>query len=86
MPRMDKLSSYKTTWFDNDDDGGVTMAQVHRFHDKCAVSLGTGETVYLSPKTARQLSSAINKVCRSIEREPFLQSRGTTFQIEGPEQ
>ena len=61
------------------------MAQVHRFRDKCAVYLGNGETVYLSPKTARQLSSAINKVCRSIERESFAQSRGTTFQIEESE-
>ena len=24
MPRMDKLSNYATTWFDNSDHGGVT--------------------------------------------------------------
>ena len=29
MPRMDKLSTYRTTWFDNGDHGGVTYIQTN---------------------------------------------------------
>ena len=29
MPRMDKLSNYKTIWFDNGDHGGVTYQQTN---------------------------------------------------------
>ena len=46
-------------------------AQVHRFHDCVAIYIGTGETVYLTPKEARQLARAINKTARSCDREEF---------------
>ena len=53
-------------------------AQVHRFGDMVAVYIGTGETVYLSPKEARQLTRAINGVARSCDQEPFAESKGLT--------
>jgi hypothetical protein len=53
-------------------------AQVHRFGDMVAVYIGTGETVYLLPKEARQLTRAINRVARSCEREVFTKSEGLT--------
>jgi hypothetical protein len=40
--------------------------QVHRFHSRIAVSLGTGQTVYLTAKDAGRLSAAINKAKREI--------------------
>ena len=56
---------------------------VHRFHDSVAIWIGTGETVYLTTKDARKLSRAINKTCRSIERERYLDSSDLTFSLEG---
>lgn len=59
-------------------------AQVHRFRDKVAIYIGTGATVYLDPKDARQISKAINKVARSCERESFAQSSGNTHSFDFP--
>lgn len=54
-------------------------AQVHRFRDDVAIYLGKGETVYLTPKEARQLSAAINRAAKSCETETFTESTcGTT--------
>lgn len=58
------------------------MAQVHRFRDSVAAWLGTGETVYMSPREARQLARALNKVARSVDRESFINSSGNTTSIE----
>lgn len=49
-------------------------AQVHRFRDHVAVYLGTGETVYLTPREARQFTRAINRVAKSCEGETFAES------------
>ncbi len=57
-----------------------TSASIHRFHDELAISAGSGETVYLNAKAARELHKAIGKVCRSIEGEPFGESAGLTVQ------
>ena len=57
------------------------MAQVHRFRDSVAAWLGTGETVYMSPREARQLARALNKVARSVDREGFARSSGNTTRI-----
>ncbi len=46
-------------------------AQVHRFRDYVAIYIGTGETVYLTPKQARQVSRALNKVAKSCDSETF---------------
>jgi hypothetical protein len=53
-------------------------AQVHRFGDYVAVYIGTGETVYLTPKQARALSRAMNKAAKSCETQPFSESSGLT--------
>ena len=57
-------------------------AQVHRFRDSVAVHLGTGETVYLTPREARQFTRAINKVARSCDSESFAESAGNTHAFE----
>lgn len=58
------------------------MAQVHRFRDKVAVSLETGETAYLSPKEARQIAKAMNAAAREISAGiPFVESSVGTVQI-----
>ena len=38
----------------------TTIAIVHRFRDKVAVSVGEGETVYLTPAQAMHMSKAIS--------------------------
>lgn len=53
-------------------------AQVHRFGDYVAVYIGTGETVYLNPKQARQFAKAINKAARSCDTESFTDSKDCT--------
>ena len=60
-------------------------ARVHRFRNCVAVYVGTGETVYLTPRDARKLSKAINKAARSIERERFVDSSGNTFELDAPD-
>lgn len=58
------------------------MAQVHRFRDKVAVSLETGETAYLSATEARQIAKAMNAAAREISAGiPFTESSVGTVQI-----
>lgn len=47
--------------------------QVHRFRDRVAVSIGTGETVYLTTGDAGELAAAINRTKREI-------AKGVSFQ------
>lgn len=63
----------------------MVNAQVHRYRDSVAVYLGKGQTVYLTPKEARQFARAINKTAKSCQSETFAQSTcGTTeFAFEG---
>lgn len=56
-------------------------AQVHRFGDAVALYLGTGETVYLTPREARKFTRAINRVAKSCDSEGFAQSSGLTAQF-----
>lgn len=62
----------------NPNRRSTIKAQVHRLGDYVAIYIGTGETVYLSPKQARQFSRAINKAIRSCETEPFTESSCTS--------
>lgn len=56
--------------------------QVHRFHDTVGTYIGTGPTVYLSPKEARAMARALLKAARSIDRERFVNSSGNTTQLQ----
>lgn len=56
-------------------------ASVHRFRDLVAVRTGTGETVYLTPKAARQLARALNGAARSITGLKFSESHFGTVTI-----
>ena len=58
------------------------FAQVHRFRDTVAGYLGTGETIYLTPKEARALAKALNACARSIEKESFVNSTFKTFKLQ----
>jgi hypothetical protein len=46
-------------------------ASVHRFRDLVAVRTGNGQTVYLSPKAAAELSAALSRAAGSIEATPY---------------
>lgn len=52
----------------------MAKAQVHRFRDSVAVWIGTGETVYMTPRDARRFARAINKAAKSCESESFADS------------
>jgi hypothetical protein len=65
-------------------NGGVALAQVHRFDDCVAVYVGVrghkGKTVYLSPREANDLARALN-ACASDVRKRNQSGRFTTFQL-----
>lgn len=56
-------------------------AQVHRFRDRVAASLGSGETVYLTATEARTFARALNAVAREVGRKPFGSSTVGTVTI-----
>jgi hypothetical protein len=58
------------------------MAQVHRFHDKVAIYIGTGETVYLEPKLARKIAKALNSCAKDIGARKFTDSSFGTHEFE----
>ena len=59
------------------------MAQVHRFRDKVAAYLGSGETVYLTPKEAAAFARALNAAAREIRAGvPLSQSSVGNHRIE----
>jgi len=57
-------------------------ANVHRFRDTVAVSVGTGETTYLSPAQARQLARALYVAARDVEHVEFIESKVVTKTID----
>ena len=58
------------------------MAQIHRFRDAIALSVGTGQTVYMGPKEARKIAKALIVAARSVEREAFTQSNCPTVSVD----
>lgn len=57
-------------------------AGVHRFRDRVAVHVGTGETAYLTPKQARALAHALYKTARDIDNRAFTESDVAPVTIE----
>jgi len=60
-----------------------TIAQVHRFNDKVAIYVGKGETTYLTPDEALELSGALHGAatdCKTTLR--FSESAFKTFWLE----
>ena len=58
------------------------MARVHRFHDKVAAYLGTGQTVYMAAEEARAFGQALLICAQSVEEETFIKSTCGTFDID----
>ena len=57
-------------------------AQVHRFKDKVAIYVGTGETVYLHPKEAYALGETLKQYARDAEFIEFTASKLGTFHLD----
>ena len=53
-------------------------AQVHRFRDRVALSMPTGETTYLTPADALRLTEALRQCVEDIAARPYVQSRFIT--------
>lgn len=51
-------------------DAAKIGAQVHRFRDHVALYIGTGATVYLTPKDAREFARQITKAARNVRDFP----------------
>lgn len=49
-------------------------AQIHRFGDKIALSLGTGKTFYLSPFDAKRIAKFLREYAKDVEMSPFVKS------------
>ena len=61
----------------------MKTAQIHRYGDKVAIYIGTGQTVYLTPKEAKAIAKVLNAGARNIREEPkFSQSNFKTVEFE----
>ena len=56
----------------------TTKAQVHRFRDRVALSLPTGDTTYLTPADALRLADLLHQCADDITARPYVQSRFIT--------
>jgi hypothetical protein len=50
-------------------------AQIHRFGNKIALSLGTGETFYLSPFDAKRIAKFLAEYAKDVEKNSFAKSK-----------
>lgn len=57
-------------------------AQIHRFRDRVAVHIGTGDTVYMTHADARKMARALNLFAKSVKTESFVDSTCGTFTME----
>ena len=57
-------------------------AQLHRFGEKVAMYLGSGQTVYMDPKTAIAIAKSLNACARNIKDQPsFAKSEFKTVEF-----
>jgi hypothetical protein len=59
-----------------------TSVQVHRFGDAVAVSIGTGETVYLTMQQARMIGKEISACAEDVNIYEFCLSPYKTFHLD----
>ncbi len=59
----------------------TTKAQVHRFREYVAVYLGNGETVYLEPNTALEISNKLAECVLDIKKNTFTASEFKTWEL-----
>ena len=48
----------------------MKTAQIHRYGDKVAIYIGTGQTVYLTPEEAKAIAKVLNACARNVKEEP----------------
>ena len=58
------------------------MPQTHRFRNKVAVSIGTGETVYMTAAEATRFASALFETTYDVTAYSFQNSKIKTFSLE----
>jgi hypothetical protein len=59
-----------------------TTAQIHRFHNRVALHIGSGKTVYLTPIEAKRIARALNAGARDIMKAGFVVSTFTPVRVE----
>lgn len=62
-------------------------ANVHRFHERVAVSLPIGPTQYLTPCEARALARALRACATDVDRVKFVASEfpSASIQVKDPD-
>ncbi len=64
----------------------TTAGHIHRFRDYVALSVGKGETEYLTPEIARKLAVALARYADDIKSRKFTAPGGLgTYYIEATE-
>jgi len=58
--------------------------QLHRFRGDVAISLGQGETAYLTPVIARKVAAALRACAKDIGAHEFYKSQFATVRFEQP--
>ena len=60
----------------------MKSVQVHRFHDFVAMSVGSGETIYLKHDEATEVSKQMLTAAIDIRQKRFTKSDFKTFNLE----
>lgn len=60
----------------------MTTAQIHRFGDCVALYVGTGQTIYITPKEAKAIAKQLNACAKDIAEHSFGKGTFKTYQIE----
>ena len=56
----------------------TAKTQVHRFRDRVALSLPTGDTTYLTPADALRMADLLHQCADDIAARPYVQSQFIT--------
>ena len=56
----------------------IKYTQIHRFGDTVAMYLGEGETVYLTPKQAKEIAKALNACAKDCKDKTYLSGTFST--------
>ena len=56
-------------------------AQIHRYGEKVAIYLGSGNTFYLLPRQAKRIAQYLMEYAKDIEKREFKESTIGTIQM-----
>lgn len=57
----------------------MVSVQIHRYGDCVAMHLGKGQTVYITPKEAKEIAKQLNQCAKDISSAKFVNSQFVTY-------